>query len=260
MLQFACNLNQTKRGNIMSFLTDIKNSITNAATNVYQTVTSAVKDTAQNIITSSTASIGEGLARSAIDTTLKVVEEKSQAYVASLGKELATKTTATAQSTIESGIDAIDTTLGAVGDGFNKVMGTFGKKLKQMNKDEKVSGADFSVASALGVKLANILHKKLEDLGTACFTAKTVSLDAFKQQSLDAIELAKPALEEELGSAFVNFLLSPVLNFLKSIVMNLFSSLFNTSPKKPMLTAAPSTKQPEPVVVEAEPVSPVNVM
>lgn len=258
----------------MSFLTDIKNRITNTATQVYQSatntaaqayqkVTSTVKDAAQNIITSSTSAIGEGLARSAIDTTLKVVEEKSQAYVASLGKELATQATLTAESTIESGIGAIETTLGAVGEGFNNVMGTFGKKLKEMDKDGKVSGADFSVASTLGVKLANILHKKLEDLGTACFTAKTVSLDAFKQQSLDAIKLAKPALEQEIGTAFFSFLLSPILEFLKSIVCNLFSSLFSTSPKKPMLTAAPSTVQPEAeakVEVEVEAINPINGM
>ncbi len=157
--------------------------------------------------------------------------------VTSVGEQLGKSATETLESIAAESADAIDTTLSAIGKKFREVLLAFKGKL-----DTKAQENGISEAEKLGLALANILHEKLSDLGDSCFHAKKISLDAFKAESKNAINDAKPAIEKELGEAFVNFLLNPVITFLKSFVSSLFANLASFFAESSVLSNAPISK------------------
>lgn len=175
------------------------------------------------------------VAMAAFDTTFKEIQEHVSESVASLGAQLGQSATNTLESAVTEGSDAIDNTLGSVGKKFRDVLEGYKAKVEKKGKEENLTEAE-----KLGLNLATILHSKLSDLGDACFQAKKISLDAFKQQSTDAIKIARPAIEKELGQLFVNFLLAPIINFLQSIVSSITNSIFNFFGVNPEVAKAPA--------------------
>ena len=161
------------------------------------------------------------VAMAAFDTTLNEIQGHVVEGVASLGAQLGRSAAEQLESVILEGSDSLDATLGTIGRKFRNLLGDYKEKI-----DTNLQKSDLSASEQLGFNLANLLHEKLSDLGDACFMAKKISVDAFKQQSTDAINRAKPAIEKELGEAFVNFLLTPITSFLKGIMTNVMKSLF----------------------------------
>jgi hypothetical protein len=178
------------------------------------------------------------VAMAAFDTTINEIQGHVAEGVASLGAQLGQSAAEKLESVINDGSDSLDATLGTIGQKFRNLLAGYKEKI-----DTNLQKNDLSASEQLGFNLANLLHDKLSDLGDACFQAKKLSLDAFKQQSTDAINRAKPAIEKELGDAFVNFLLTPITSFLKGIMTNVMKNLFsffkeeNSSPSMTSVTA-----------------------
>lgn len=162
------------------------------------------------------------VAMAAFDTTINEIQGHVADGVASLGAQLGQSAVEKLESVINDGSDSLDATLGTIGKKFRNLLAGYKEKI-----DTNLQKNDLSVSEQLGFNLANLLHDKLSDLGDACFQAKKLSLDAFKQQSTDAINRAKPAIEKELGDAFVNLLLTPITSFLKGIMTNVMKNLFS---------------------------------
>lgn len=162
------------------------------------------------------------VAMAAFDTTINEIQEHIIDGVSSLGAKLGQSAAEQLESVIVEGSDSLDATLGNIGKKFINLLEGYKEKI-----DTGLQKNDLSVSEQLGLNLANLLHEKLSDLGDACFQAKKLSIDAFKKQSIDAINRAKPAIEKELGEAFVNYLLTPISSFLKGIMTNVMKSLFS---------------------------------
>ncbi|KTD38487.1 hypothetical protein Lmor_0308 [Legionella moravica] len=179
------------------------------------------------------------VAMAAFDTTINEIKGHVTEGVASLGAQLGQSAAEKLESVIVEGTESLDSTLGTIGKKFRSLLAVYKEKI-----DTNLQKGDLSASEQLGFTLANLLHDKLSDLGDACFQAKKLSVDAFKQQSADAINRAKPAIEKELGAAFVNFLLTPITSFLQGIMTNVMKSLFSFFKE----SASPSTT---PVTPEA---------
>lgn len=162
------------------------------------------------------------VAMAAFDTTINEIQGHVVDGVASLGAQLGQSAVEKLESVINDGSESLDATLGTIGKKFRNLLEVYKEKIST-----NLQKNDLSVSEQLGLNLANLLHDKLSDLGDACFQAKKLSIDAFKQQSTDAINRAKPAIEKELGEAFVNFLLTPITSFLKGIMTNVMKNLFS---------------------------------
>lgn len=174
----------------------------------------------------------------AIDTTIDEIKGHIVEGVASLGAELGKSAAEKLESVINEGSDSLDTSLGIIGKKFRGLLESYKEKI-----DTSLQQKDLSASQQLGLNLANLLHEKLSDLGDACFQAKKLSIDAFKQQSTDAINRAKPAIEKELGEAFVNYLLTPITSFLKGIMSNVMKSCLGFFKEKISPSTTPVTPE-----------------
>ncbi|KTD50856.1 hypothetical protein [Legionella quateirensis] len=162
------------------------------------------------------------VAMAAFDTTLNEIKGHVVEGVASLGAQLGQSAAEKLESVITEGSLSLDSTLGTIGKKFRDLLAAYKEKI-----DTNLQKSDLSASEQLGYNLANLLHDKLSDLGDACFQAKKLSIDAFKQQSTDTINRAKPAIEKELGAVFVNLLLTPITSFLQGLMTNVMKSIFS---------------------------------
>lgn len=178
------------------------------------------------------------VAMAAIDTTIDEIKGHIVEGVASLGAELGKSAAEKLESVINEGSDSLDASLGSIGKKFRGLLDSYKEKI-----DTGLQQKDLSASQQLGLNLANLLHEKLSDLGDACFQAKKLSIDAFKQQSTDAINRAKPAIEKELGEAFVNYLLTPITSFLKGIMSHVMKSCLGFFKEKISPSTTPVTPE-----------------
>lgn len=176
----------------------------------------------------------EEVAMAAIDTTIEEIKGHITEGVASLGAGLGKSAAETLESFINEGSDSLDASLGTIGKKFRGLLESYKEKI-----DTGLQQKDLSASQQLGFNLANLLHDKLSDLGDACFQAKKLSIDAFKQQSTDAINRAKPGIEKELGEVFVNYLLAPLTSFLQGLMSSVIKSCLGFFKEK---VSAPTTQ------------------
>lgn len=196
---------------------------------------------ATNFVNETKKRVIEEVAMAALDTTIEEIKGHVIEGVASLGAGLGKSAAEKLESVINEGSDSLDASLGTIGKKFRGLLSSYKEKI-----DTGLQQKDLSASQQLGFNLANLLHDKLSDLGDACFQAKKLSIDAFKQQSTDAINRAKPGIEKELGDAFVNFLLAPITSFLQGLmssVMKTCLGFFKEKMNGPSTTAAPEANQ-----------------
>ncbi len=177
---------------------------------------------ASELVSQTKKRVMKEVAMAAFDTTINEIKGHITDGVASLGAQLGKNITENLELAVIEGTGSFDATLGTIGKKFRGLLENYKGKI-----DTNLQKEGLSASEQLGYSLANILHAKLSDLGDACFQAKKLSLDAFRQQSTDAINRAKPAIEKELGEAFVNYLLAPLSSFLVGMATNVMKSMFS---------------------------------
>ena len=187
------------------------------------------------------------VAMAAFDTTINEIKGHVVEGVASLGAQLGQSAAEKLESVILDGSQSLDSTLGTIGKKFRSLLAGYKEKI-----DTNLQKDGLSASEQLGYNLASLLHDKLSDLGDACFQAKKLSIDAFKQQSTDAINRAKPAIEKELGAVFVNLLLTPITSFLQGLMTNVMKSIFSFFKESSSSTIAP-VKSEANIAVESNP-------